>query len=87
MADYDFERLSVLVVDDSLFLRSLLVNSLRILGVGQVHAVEHGGEAIEFLRRVKTEPMKVGVQEVDIVLSNWQMSPVDGMMLLRFIRR
>ncbi len=87
MADYDLERLSVLVVDDSLFLRSLLINSLRILGVGTVNAVEHGGEAIEFLRRVKQDPMKAGVQQVDIVLSNWQMSPVDGMMLLRFIRR
>lgn len=87
MAEYDLERLSVLVVDDSLFLRSLLINSLRILGVGTVNAVEHGGEAIEFLRQVKQDPMKVGVQQVDIVLSNWQMSPVDGMMLLRFIRR
>ncbi|WP_210432491.1 hypothetical protein [Iodidimonas gelatinilytica] len=48
MADYDFERLSVLIVEDSLFIRSLLINSLRILGVGKVFAVEDGGEALIF---------------------------------------
>jgi len=87
MADYDFERLSILIVEDSLFIRSLLINSLRILNVGNVFAVEHGGEAINFLQQVKTDPAAAGTQEVDIVLSNWQMSPVDGMILLRWIRR
>ncbi|WP_150005047.1 response regulator [Iodidimonas muriae] len=87
MADYDFEKLSVLIVEDSLFIRSLLINSLRILGVGKVFAVEDGGEAINFLKQVKEDPMKVGTQEVDIVMSNWQMSPVDGMILLRWARR
>ncbi|GAB4126259.1 MAG: response regulator [Rhodothalassiaceae bacterium] len=87
MTDYDFERISILVVEDSLFLRSLLINSLRILGVGRVYAVDHGGEAIHFLQKVKTDPMAVGCQQIDIVMTNWQMSPVDGMMLLRWIRR
>lgn len=87
MANYDFERLSILVVEDSLFIRSLLINSLRILGVGKINAVDHGGDAIEFLQKVKNDPMSVGTQEVDIVISNWQMSPVDGMILLRWIRR
>ncbi len=87
MANYDFERLSVLIVEDSLFIRSLLINSLRILGVGKVNAVDHGGDAIEFMQKVKSDPMSVGTQEVDVVISNWQMSPVDGMILLRWIRR
>ncbi|GAK32822.1 MULTISPECIES: response regulator [unclassified Iodidimonas] len=87
MADYDFEKLCVLVVEDSLFIRSLLINSLRILGVGKVFAVDHGGEAIHFLKKVKEDPMAAGTQEVDIVISNWQMSPVDGMILLRWARR
>jgi len=87
MADYDFDRLNILIVEDSLFIRSLLINSLRILNVGGVFAVEHGGEAIDFLKKVKTDPASAGVQEIDIVLSNWEMSPVDGMILLRWIRR
>lgn len=87
MSGLDLERLSVLVVEDSPFIRSLLVNSLKILGVGKVTTRDHGGDAIEFLKLVKTDPMKAGVMTVDIILSNWDMSPVDGMMLLRWVRR
>jgi len=87
MAHYNLERFSVLVVEDNLFIRSLIVNSLKTLGVGQVSACEDGGEAIEFLKLVKENPMKAGTQGIDIIISNWQMSPVDGMMLLRWVRR
>ena len=87
MASYDLSSLTVLLVEDSPFMRSLLTNSLRVLGVGTIITKDHGGEAIEFLKLVKEDPMKAGCQGVDIVLSNWQMSPVDGMMLLRWVRR
>jgi len=87
MSQYDFDRLNILLAEDSPFIRSLLINSLKVLGVGNVYAVEHGGDAITFLQRVKNEPMKVGVQQIDIVLTNWDMHPIDGMMLLRWIRR
>lgn len=85
--DYDLDRLSVLLVEDSPFIRSLLINSLKILGVGTVITKDHGGEAIEFLQLVKENPMKAGVMSIDIILSDWVMSPVDGMMLLRWVRR
>lgn len=87
MSAYDFDRLSVLLAEDSPFIRSLLVNSLKVLGVGNVYAVEHGGDAIDFLKRVKEEPMKVGCQQIDLIVSNWEMSPIDGMMFLRWVRR
>ena len=79
MSDYDFDRVNVLLAEDSPFIRSLLVNSLKVLGVGNVFAVEHGGDAIHFLQR--------GVQQIDIVISNWDMHPIDGMMFLRWVRR
>ena len=87
MSLYDFDRVNILLAEDSLFIRSLLVNSLKVLGVGNVFAVEDGSDAIRFMQRVKNEPMKIGVQQIDIVMSNWDMSPVDGMMLLRWVRR
>ena len=68
MADYDFDRLAVLLVEDSPFIRSLLMSSLKILGVGTVVTREHGGEAIEFLQLVNADPMKAGVMSIDIVL-------------------
>lgn len=87
MSNYDFERLTVLLVEDSPFMRSLLINSLRVLGIGKIISKTHGGEAIEFLQLMKENPMKAGVQSIDFIVSNWQMSPVDGMMLLRWVRR
>lgn len=87
MSNYDFDRVNILLAEDNPFIRSLLVNSLKVLGVGNVFAVEHGGDAIHFLQRVKNEPMKIGVQHIDIVMTNWDMHPIDGMMLMRWIRR
>lgn len=87
MATLNLDLLSVLVVEDSPFIRSLLTNSLKILGVGIVTTRDHGGEAISFLKQVKEDPIKAGVMGVDLIISNWQMSPVDGMMLLRWVRR
>lgn len=87
MASYDLERLKVLLVEDSPFIQSLLINSLKILGVGTVIPKDHGGQAIEFLKLVQEDPMKAGVSNIDMVLTNWDMSPVDGLMLLRWIRR
>lgn len=87
MSDLDLERFTILLVEDSPFIRSLLTNSLKVLGVGNVIAVDHGGTAIDFIQKVYNDPMKAGVMAIDMVITNWEMSPVDGMMLLRWIRR
>ena len=87
MATYNLERFSFLVVEDSTYLRSLIIQSLKALGVGMVPAVDHGGEAIDVLRLMKKDPMRAGVMNIDVIMSNWQMSPVDGLILLRWVRR
>jgi two-component system, chemotaxis family, chemotaxis protein CheY len=87
MTEYSFERFSMLVVEDNSYLSSLLMQGLRALGVGQIRTARHGGEAIELLQLVKAQPGKAGVMSIDLILSNWLMSPVDGMMLLRWVRR
>ncbi|MFQ5533210.1 MAG: response regulator [Sphingomonadales bacterium] len=87
MTLYDLERFSVLLVEDSPFMRSMMLNALKVLGVGTVTTLEDGGRAIDFLHLVHSNPMRAGVQTVDIIVSNWEMSPVDGMMLLRWVRR
>lgn len=83
----DLQRISILVVEDSQFIRSILSHSLKAMGVGQVSMAEDGSRAIEFLQLVAKDPMRAGVMSVDIVLTNWDMSPVDGIMLLKWIRR
>lgn len=87
MSGIDLSRISVLVVEDSPFIRSLLVNSIRILGVQSVKSVDDGAEAIDFIKLVEENPMKAGMMSVDIIICDWEMSPVNGLMLLRWIRR
>ncbi|VAW05308.1 chemotaxis protein CheYIII [hydrothermal vent metagenome] len=87
MSNIDLSRVSILVVEDSQFIRSLIVNSLRVMGVGSIQSVDDGAQAIEFIKLVDSDPMKAGMMMIDIIISDWEMSPVDGMMLLRWIRR
>ena len=77
----DLSRISVLVVEDSPFIRTLIVNSIRILGVQTVRSVDDGAEAIEFLKLVDEQPMKAGMMSVDIIICDWEMSPVNGLLL------
>lgn len=88
MARYDFSRLSVLVVEDSRFMRSLLVTTLRALGVERVMTAENGQEAIQFMAPTAAIPGEsmVGKTGVDMIVSDYVMPVVDGGMLLRWIR-
>jgi len=87
MTDLNFDRFSVLVVEDNYYLSSLLVQSLKALTVGNIRAASDAGEAIDILKLMKHDPTKAGLMSVDVVFSNWQMEPVDGYMLLRWVRR
>ncbi|WP_259782507.1 response regulator [Aestuariispira ectoiniformans] len=87
MARLDFSRLSVLVVEDSQFMRSLIIGILRALGVERVMTAENGEEAIAILSPAtkKTQSM-VGMSGVDVIISDMFMPVVDGNMLLRWVR-
>ena len=84
---YNLERFNVLVVEDGHFMRGMMVSALKALGVGTVRTATHGGEAVDVLRLVSTDPMKAGMLSIDIVFTNWQMEPVDGLQLLKWIRK
>ena len=80
MAEYDFERLNILVAEDSSFLSSLMLTALHELGVANIKTVTDGGEAIEVLKLTKSNPSMAGILNIDLVVSNWQMTPIDGLM-------
>ncbi|PWC44373.1 response regulator [Azospirillum sp. TSO22-1] len=77
--------LSVLVVEDGAFIRSVLTGALRSIGVGTVHAARNGADAIRFLEERKAA-LPPGTAPVDVVITDIVMPEVDGMMLLRWIR-
>lgn len=80
-------RSSILVVDDHEEIRKILMSLLRDLGCENVLGAESAGEAIEILTMVKKTPAKLGVYEIDAVVSDWVMPDLDGAALLRWIRR
>ncbi len=74
---YDFSKLSVLVVEDSSVMLEVVVNALKVLGVGQVYQARNGESG--FAQFTKIRP--------DIVITDWEMEPVDGLELIKWIRR
>lgn len=76
LREVNFSKLTILVVDDQDYIRSLIVQLLKRLGVGQVIEEPDGASALTRLR--DTIP--------DLVLCDLKMDPVDGMEFLREVR-
>src|SRR5690606_4603603 len=74
---YKFERLSVLVVEDTAPLRKLITSVLVTLGVGIIYTADDGEQGFEVF--CENNP--------DIVITDWLMVPTDGMELVQRIRR
>lgn len=87
MADLRLKNCSVLVVDDSAPSRTLLATTLYDIGIGTVNTVPHGAAAIDYLERSVLSSMGGPTPPVDVVISEWDMEPVGGMMLMQWLRR
>lgn len=74
---YKFDKLSVLVVEDSPPMLEVMVNALKLLGVGHVFQARNGESGYQVY--VKERP--------DVVLTDWEMEPVDGLEMVKWIRR
>ncbi len=74
---FKFDKLSVLVVEDTLPMQKLIVSVLESLGVGHVHAADSGERGFESFRK----------HNQDIIISDWHMTPMDGIALTEEIRR
>jgi two-component system chemotaxis response regulator CheY len=74
---YQFRNVSVLVVDDVRPMLSLVSSLLKIFGFSNVYLADNPEDA--FAQFCKYKP--------DIVITDWQMQPYDGLELIRKIRR
>lgn len=71
-----FGTLTVLVVDDSIFMRRLISRLLEIMGIGQILLAADGEEAWS----------KFLAHKPDIVITDAAMKPMDGFMLTQRLR-
>lgn len=76
MAEIDYAKLKVLIVDDDQFYRGILKRLLFQAGVRMIAEAENGEAAITAIKRLKP----------DAVLCDIEMEPVDGIEVLRRIR-
>ena len=72
----DFEELKVLVVEDDIHTRRLILQILRGIGVGKLYEAEEGGSG--FRETVRVRP--------DVVICDINMEPVDGLAYLSQVR-
>ncbi len=77
MDSYNFEKLSVLVCDDSLSIRHLVRNCLMAFGVTKITEASNAEAAFE--RLVETNP--------DLLITDWYMGDSDGLDLVERIRQ
>jgi two-component system chemotaxis response regulator CheY len=75
-ADVMIQRLGVLVVDDSPFMRKLLRSMLANIGVKKTFLAGDGIEALEMIRECSP----------DVVLLDWEMPLLNGPELVRIVR-
>ena len=73
---FKFERLSVLIVEDTAPMRKLVISVLDTLGVGRVITATDGTSGFE----------KFCVERPDIVIADWHMVPMNGLELVKKIR-
>ena len=72
-----FDLIKILLVDDNHHMRVLLTEILRAIGVKHVYEAGDGAEALQIMR----------THQVDVVMTDLAMQPLDGIDFVRQLRR
>jgi two-component system chemotaxis response regulator CheY len=73
---FKFEKLSVLVVEDTVPMRKLMTSVLESLGIRNISTADNGQKAFDLFQR----------DNHDIIITDWQMEPVNGVELTKTVR-
>ena len=74
---FKLEKLSMLVVEDTAPMRKLMVSVLEGMGVKNISVAADGERAFEIFQK----------ENQDVILTDWQMEPVNGIDLTELIRK
>lgn len=83
---YDLSNFTILVVEDSTYMQSLISSMLKVFGVGDIMIAEGAKEAIDVLTVTQARSKSKYITKVDIVLTDWLMSKGNGEELIRWVR-
>jgi len=76
IADVRYDLLKILLVDDNHYMRILLSEILRAIGVKEIHEANDGAEGLQMMRD----------HAIDIVMTDLAMQPLDGIDFVRLLR-
>lgn len=85
-ATYSLKSFSILVVDGSQFMSSVMVSILKALNVGKVRTAPNGRAAIDLLEATYVLGQQSGRFDIDIILCDWAMEGSGGSDVLRWVR-
>jgi len=71
-----YDLLKILLVDDNHYMRVLLAEILRAIGVQHIYEANDGAEALQMMRD----------RSVDVVMTDLSMQPLDGIDFVRLLR-
>ncbi len=80
---FDFSRLGVFLVEDNHFIRRTVVDLLQQFQFGRIATAKNGEEAIDYM---KTLGSGSNFTAPDIVISDLVMTPINGLLFLRWMR-
>jgi len=86
MQKLNWDKITIMVVDDNAFMRKLVVSTLYALGFTSVVDLPSAKEAVKALSLSRTNPVEAGIGTIDIILSDFVMPELDGSLFLRWIR-
>lgn len=73
----EYEEIRVLIVDDDRFMLSLIKTILQSLGFKDIIDVTDAADAFKAIKQLIP----------DLIITDWEMSPLDGLDLIRMIRK
>lgn len=83
---YDLTNLTIMVVEDSAYMSSLISSMLKIFSVGDIMECTDCHEAIEVLTVTQARSKSRFVTHVDVILTDWLMPSGSGQTLLDWVR-
>ncbi len=83
---YDLSKFTILLVEDSVYMQTLMSSMLKTFGVGDIVVCDGAEDAINLLTIMQARKQSRHVNRVDIVLTDWLMPEGSGHELLQWIR-
>jgi len=83
---YDLSNFTILLVEDSVYMQSLMTSMMKVFGVGDIMVCNGATEAIDLLKVTQARRASRYITKVDIVVTDWLMPNGSGQELLKWIR-